>query len=157
MPLSSNAKYNSRHPDCNINDPRFQLVDLASEQMLHPAPLELEDDRDHLDEAALVAHVDELIAAQQHVEVESAKAQKRAVSGRQRQSTSLLNPSTVWFGNTPIVYREDLATPSFYTFCRCHQAGGRFCRKDIQINRPDKDTVIRVLATLSKVFFVFFR
>ena len=138
--------------------PRLQMVDLASEQMLLPLPDQLEEDREAWDEAALVAHVDELIAAAQQEEVgqEPKDGKKRRLAlTRKKQSTSVMNPSTVWFGQTPIVLREDLATPTYYTFCQRHHVCGRHCRKDIQINRPDKDTVVRTLVGTTVCFYFF--
>jgi hypothetical protein len=131
----------------------LQLVDLASEQMLmQPLP-----DQPTWDEARLVAHVDELIAAQEAQGVDHkspSKKQRLAAKEYKKQSTSVFNPSTVWFGKTPIVLREDTATHTYYTFCRRHQFCGRHCRKDIQINRPNRDTVIRNWCETTAFFLI---
>lgn len=121
---------------------RLQLMDLISEEQLVQLP---QPQSDPWDEEALAAHVDEIIAEQQgQEEIQRKKKKAKTVAiNRAKQSTSLANPSTVWYGDTPIVLREDIATPAYYTFCRWHKCGDRRCRKDLQINRPDRDTVVR--------------
>lgn len=139
---------------------RLELVDLAAEQMLQPVLEESADDI--LGEEALVAQVDELIAnanAAQEVQDDehSRKKQKTSLQGqRAKQSTSMMNDSTVWFGGfggVPIVLREDTPTPTFYAFCPRHKFGCKQCRKDMAINRPDRDTVIRYSAD-HQVFYL---
>ena len=77
--------------------------------LMQPLP-----DQPTWDEARLVAHVDELIAAQEAQGVDHkspSKKQRLAAKEYKKQSTSVFNPSTVWFGKTPIVLREDHGHP----------------------------------------------
>ena len=123
-------------------------MDIAAEQMLQPVE-EQPAENGIWDDDALVAHIDNLIAEQQDQIMEHAASSgsRKPIRSKtlKKQNTSMMNPSTVWFGDTPIVLREDLATPVYYVFCKQHACNGKQCRKDIQINRPDRDTVIRTL------------
>lgn len=54
------------------------------------------------------------------------------------------------FGNThfsvfTVSSQSGHQVPTYYTYCKAHRYCGKHCRKDIQINRPNKDVVIRKL------------
>ena len=56
--------------------------------------------------------------------------------------SSLYDASTMWVGSFPIVRRHLNGVPSFYVYCPLHSYGGRRCRKSMQLNQPDEETVI---------------
>ena len=123
----------------------LQLVDIAADEMLRPiVPVSGEAWSDE----RLAEHFAGIVAQQPQAAVAAPAphpAPRPGPARRHRGTSSKWKPSTVWFGSTPIVLREDLAKPIYYTYCRHHSVLGLHCRKDIQINRPDPDTVVRKL------------
>lgn len=129
----------------------LQLVDIAADEMLRPlAPdTEMVSGEAWSDER-LAEHFAGIVAQQQQEEAiavaaPAPHAAPRPAAQRRRRGGGLGNPNTVWFGSTPIALREDLAVPTYYTYCKFHSVHGIHCRKDMQTNRPDKDTVVRKL------------